>query len=93
MVVPLHAEHVAAVRPMLLLVQAGALVLLLIGGVNLDNLLLIRATARSKELAVRQAIGGSRAGSSSAGDRGDDAAALAGVGGSASASAPPASGC
>ena len=27
-VVPLHADHVAAIRPMLLLVQAGALVLL-----------------------------------------------------------------
>jgi predicted permease len=60
-VAPLHAEHVAAVKPMLLLVQAGALCLLLIGCVNLVNLLLIRATARAKELAVRQAIGGSRA--------------------------------
>ena len=59
-VAPLQAEHVAAVRPMLLLVQAGAVCLLLIGGVNLVNLLLIRATARSRELAVRQAIGGSR---------------------------------
>jgi putative ABC transport system permease protein len=61
LVMPLHAEHVAAVRPVLLFVQAGALCLLLIGGVNLVNLLLIRATARSRELAVRQAIGGSRA--------------------------------
>ena len=61
LVTPLRAEHVAAVRPMLLIVQAGAIGLLLIGGVNLVNLLLIRATARSRELAVRQAIGGSRA--------------------------------
>jgi predicted permease len=60
-VAPLQAEHVASVKPMLLIVQAGAMCLLLIGGVNLMNLLLIRATARSKELAVRQAIGGSRA--------------------------------
>ena len=60
-VAPLHAEHVASVRPMLLIVQAGAMCLLLIGGVNLMNLLLIRATARSKELAIRQAIGGSHA--------------------------------
>ena len=59
-VAPLHAEHVAAVRPALLLVQAGAICLLLIGAVNLVNLLLIRAVARSRELAVRQAIGGTR---------------------------------
>ncbi|PYQ67146.1 MAG: hypothetical protein DMF53_02235, partial [Acidobacteria bacterium] len=51
---------VAAVRPTLLLIQAGALFLLLIGAVNLVNLLLIRASGRVKELAVRQAIGASR---------------------------------
>jgi predicted permease len=60
MVVPLHADHVAAIRPTLLLTQAGALFLLLIGAVNLMNLLLIRASGRLKELAVRQAIGASR---------------------------------
>src|SRR3954470_16107859 len=60
LVVPLRADHVAAVRPTLLLIQAGALFLLLIGGVNLANLLLIRASGRVKELAVRQAIGASR---------------------------------
>jgi predicted permease len=60
LVVPLRADHVAAVRPTLLLIQAGALFLLLIGGVNLVNLLLIRASGRVKELAVRQAIGASR---------------------------------
>ena len=57
LVVPLRADHVAAVRPTLLLLEAGALVLLLIGGVNLVNLLLIRASGRAKELAVRQALG------------------------------------
>jgi predicted permease len=56
-VVPLRADHVAAVRPTLLLLEAGALVLLLIGAVNLVNLLLIRASSRAKELAVRQALG------------------------------------
>jgi predicted permease len=59
-VVPLHADHVAAIRPALLLVEAGALFLLLIGAVNLANLLLIRASAGAKEQAVRQAIGASR---------------------------------
>jgi predicted permease len=59
-VAPLQADHVAAVRPTLLLVQTGALLLLLIGGVNLVNLLLIRASGRAKELAVRQSLGASR---------------------------------
>ena len=45
---------------MLLLLQTGVLSLLLIGGVNLVNLLLIRASGRAKELAVRQALGASR---------------------------------
>lgn len=56
-VAPLHADHVAAVRPTLLLLQAGAGCLLLIGGVNLVNLMLIRASGRSRELAIRQALG------------------------------------
>jgi predicted permease len=60
LVVPLHADHVAPIRPTLLLLQAGALFLLLIGAVNLVNLLLIRAGGRAKELAVRRAIGARR---------------------------------
>src|SRR3984893_9371787 len=60
MVVPLHADHVAAIRPTLLLLEAGVLVLLLVGAVNLVNLLLVRASGRVKELAVRQALGASR---------------------------------
>jgi predicted permease len=61
LVVPLHADHVASIRPTLLLLQAGVLMLLLIGTVNLANLLLIRANHRAKEHAVRQALGASRA--------------------------------
>jgi predicted permease len=57
LVVPLRADHVAAVRTTLLLLEAGVLVLLLIGAVNFVNLLLIRASGRVKELAVRQALG------------------------------------
>jgi predicted permease len=60
LVVPLRADHVAATRPTLLLLQAGAIVLLLVGAVNLVNLLLVRASGRVKELAVRQALGASR---------------------------------
>jgi predicted permease len=60
LVVPLHADHVAAIRPTLLLLQSGVLTLLLIGTVNLGNLLLTRAGGRAKELAVRQALGASR---------------------------------
>jgi predicted permease len=61
LIVPLHADHVAVIRPTLLLLQAGAMALLLIGAVNLVNLLLVRASSRVKELAVRQALGASRA--------------------------------
>ncbi len=59
-VYPLHADHVREVRPMLLMLQGGVLFLLLIGAVNLVNLLLVRASGRSKELAVRQALGAGR---------------------------------
>jgi predicted permease len=59
-VVSLHADHVAAIRPTLLLLQAGAIALLSIGAVNLVNLLLARASGRVKELAVRQALGAGR---------------------------------
>jgi predicted permease len=58
--VPLHAAEVAEVRPTLLILQAGVFLLLLVGAVNVTNLLLIRASGRMKELAVRQAIGASR---------------------------------
>ena len=59
-VLPLHADHVASIRPVLLLLQSGVFLLLLIGGVNLVNLLLIRASGRSRELAIRQSMGASR---------------------------------
>ncbi|HEX3743594.1 MAG TPA: ABC transporter permease [Bryobacteraceae bacterium] len=58
-VAPLHADHVRTARPALMWMQAGAFALLLIGAVNLINLLLIRASNRSKEIAVRRALGAS----------------------------------
>ncbi|MFL6589539.1 MAG: ABC transporter permease [Chthoniobacterales bacterium] len=59
-VVGLHADHVRSIRPTLLLMQAGVFFLLLIGAVNLVNLLLIRASGRAKEMAIRQSMGASR---------------------------------
>ncbi|HEV2840926.1 MAG TPA: ABC transporter permease [Chthoniobacterales bacterium] len=59
-VVPLHADHVRSIRPTLLLMQGGVFFLLLIGAVNLTNLFLIRASDRSKEMAIRQSMGASR---------------------------------
>ncbi|HYJ06980.1 MAG TPA: ABC transporter permease [Chthoniobacterales bacterium] len=60
-VLSLHAHHVRSIRPTLWLMQAGVLFLLLIGTVNLINLLLIRASGRTKEMAIRQSMGASRA--------------------------------
>ncbi len=57
---PLHADFVRSIKPTLLLLQCGVLFLLLIGAVNLANLLLIRASGRTKELAIRQALGAGR---------------------------------
>jgi len=58
-VADLRSEFIAELRPILLLLQAGVLFLLLIGAVNLANLLLVRATGRTKEFSVRQALGAS----------------------------------
>jgi predicted permease len=60
LVVPLHADHVRSVRPILLLMQGGVFLLLLIGAVNLMNLFLIRASDRAKEMAIRQSMGATR---------------------------------
>ncbi len=56
----LQDDHVAAIKPTVLLLQGGVLLLLLIGSVNLINLLLIRASGRARELAIRQSLGASQ---------------------------------
>lgn len=57
----LKEDVVGDIRPTLLLLQAGVTGLLLIGAVNLVNLLLIRTHGRAKEFAIRQALGAGRA--------------------------------
>jgi len=59
-VADLHTDLVAETRPMLVLLQAGVLFLLLIGAVNLANLLLVRSSARTKEFSVRRVLGAGR---------------------------------
>ena len=56
-VVPYHAELVREVRGTLYLLWAGAAFVLLIGIVNVTNLMLVRSTARIRELATRHALG------------------------------------
>ncbi|HYH09802.1 MAG TPA: ABC transporter permease [Thermoanaerobaculia bacterium] len=59
-VIPSHEQVVGSVRRALLIVLASVALLLLIGCVNIANLLLSRATARAKEMSIRAALGASR---------------------------------
>jgi predicted permease len=58
--VSFEADVVRNVRGAIQLLWGGVLFVLLIAAVNITNLTLVRATARAKELATRQALGAAR---------------------------------
>src|SRR5262245_26701382 len=56
----LQEQRVQPVRATMLMLQGGVAFVLLIGCVNVSNLLLVRSNARQSEMAIRSALGASR---------------------------------